>query len=143
MNGRRDAPCANEGSFFAFHAENHTEGVIVRGGVYPFDGMFRYMRSKNIILSDEFRAKDISGLFYDTSARCSSYSGVGASSSQCSLPYPYSVNSTLIAKPCLTFTDLHNFGPRSRGKLSFQWTDLNDLSRRDLDGIIVYDGKSK
>lgn len=127
---------------FTSHIENHLDSVIVRGSAFPFDNMQNYLRTRSVNLTVDYRARDITGLFYDISGPCAGYPAINPTSAQCSVPNPYS-NTSLIAKPCLTFSDLNAAGPRSTGRISFHWTDLDDRSRRDLDNVILYDGRSK
>ncbi|KAF9363852.1 Chitin synthase, class 3 [Mortierella sp. NVP85] len=121
--------------------ENYTRSVIIRGSLYPYANMQAYLQRKKIDLTSEYQGQDITSLFYDTSTPCTGYPGLNPSNTQCIVQNPYSINASLIAKPCITFTDLQVSGPRPTAKLSFLWTDFQDRSRRDLDNIIIYDGR--
>jgi len=125
------------------HIENYTRSVIIRGSLYSYPNMQAYLQRKKIDLTSEYQGQDITSLFYDTSTPCTGYPGLNPSNTQCIVQNPYSINASLIAKPCITFTDLQVSGPRPTAKLSFLWTDFQDRSRRDLDNIIIYDGRSK
>jgi len=92
-------------------------------------------------MSPDFRSIDITSLFYDTSNPCASYPAINVTSAQCSVPNPYN-NTPIVAKPCLTFQDLSNSGPKLTGKVSFLWTDINDRTRHEFDNIIIYNGQS-
>ncbi|GJJ67987.1 chitin synthase [Entomortierella parvispora] len=120
--------------------DNHIDSVIIRGSAYPFDKMQQYLSARNIIMSPDFRAMDISSLFYDSSNPCSDYPAINVTSTQCTVPNPYN-NTPLVAKPCLTFQDLSTSGPKFTGKVSFLWSDVNDLTRPDLNNIMIYDGQ--
>ncbi|KAF9580571.1 Chitin synthase, class 3 [Lunasporangiospora selenospora] len=119
---------------------NHTDSVLVRGSVYSFNEMSAYLRSLGTSMSADFRARDITPLFYDSARPCARYPSIITNNTQCVVPNPYN-NTALIAKPCIPMSDLANNGPIPRGKLSFLWTDLDDKSRTDLDNFIIYDGK--
>lgn len=88
----------------------------------------------------DFKARDISALFYDTSEPCRGY-GLNLTSTQCSVASPWN-NGNLVAKPCVSLATLTNTGPRPRGKLSFLWGDLTD-KRREVANLVIYDGSSK
>ncbi|KAF9562029.1 hypothetical protein EC968_005408 [Mortierella alpina] len=120
--------------------DNQIDSVIIRGSVYPFEGMQEYLRNNRVIMSQDYRGRDITSLFYDSSRPCSAYPAINVTSTQCVVPNPYN-NTPIISKPCLEYRDLASKGPRARGKLSFLWTDLNDESRHDFDNVIIYDGK--
>ncbi|KAG0344819.1 Chitin synthase, class 3 [Podila humilis] len=122
--------------------DNHIDSVIVRGGVYHFETMQEYLRTKkaDLTMSPDFRGRDISALFYDSSAPCSGYPMVNITSNKCVVPNPYN-NSPIVATPCLDIREFTNKGPKASGKLSFLWTDLTDTSRHDFDNLIIYDGK--
>ncbi|KAI1312300.1 hypothetical protein EDD11_002954 [Mortierella claussenii] len=120
--------------------ENHIDSVIVRGSVYPFEEMQRFLSGRSIIMSQDFRSRDITALFYDNSMPCSSFPGINVTNSLCTVPNPYN-NTPIVAKPCLTYSDLSGSGVRSRGKLSFLWTDMYDTKRKDFDSVIIYDGR--
>ncbi|KAF9962688.1 hypothetical protein BGZ70_007975 [Mortierella alpina] len=120
--------------------DNQLDSVIIRGSVYPFEGMQEYLRNKKVIMSQDYRGRDITPLFYDSSRPCSAYTAINVTSTQCVVPNPYN-NTPIISKPCLEYRDLGSFGPKARGKVSFLWTDLNDESRHDFDNVIIYDGK--
>ncbi|KAG0198058.1 hypothetical protein BGX28_008477 [Mortierella sp. GBA30] len=120
--------------------DNQIQSVIIRGSVYPFEDMQAYLKRRNIIMSQDYRGRDITQLFYDSSQPCTAYPAINITDVQCTVPNPYN-NTPIISKPCLNYKDLLSAGPRSRGKLSFLWTDLNDLSRHDFDNVIVYNGK--
>lgn len=121
--------------------ENHLDSVIIRGSAYPFVGMQNYLRTRNIIMSTDFRSRDLTSLFYDTSNPCSNYPAINISSALCTIPNPYN-NTPIVAKPCLTFQDLAASGPKMTGKVSFLWTDINDLTRPEFNNIIIYNGQS-
>ncbi|KAF8925104.1 hypothetical protein BGZ58_001144 [Dissophora ornata] len=120
--------------------DNHLDSVIVRGSLYPFAAMQTYLSSRSVVMSQDYRARDITALFYDSSTPCATYPAVNLTSVQCTVPNPY-MNTPIVAKPCLTFSDLSASGPSSSSKLSFLWTDLNDYSRHDFDSVIIYDGR--
>ncbi|KAF9356589.1 hypothetical protein BGX26_005048, partial [Mortierella sp. AD094] len=122
------------------YKDNHLNSVLVRGTLYPFDQMQAFLAKKNIALSVDYRGMDITPLFFDTTMPCSGYPAVNITSAQCSLQNPYSVNASIIAKPCLTFTDLSFAKIPPNGTLSFHWTDLQDNARPDLNNIMSYDG---
>ncbi|KAG0228625.1 Chitin synthase, class 3 [Actinomortierella wolfii] len=115
---------------------NYIESVIVRGTVYPFEEMQDHLRSRNIIMSNDYRGRDITALFYDDANPCSSITSVNTTS--CTVPNPY-MNSPIVAKPCIPISYLKRV--HSQGRLSFLWTDLNDKSRREFDNLVVFDGK--
>ncbi|KAF9190224.1 hypothetical protein BGZ50_000331 [Haplosporangium sp. Z 11] len=120
--------------------DNHINSVIVKGSLYSIDDMQRYLRSKSIIMSQDYQGRDISALFFDGSMPCGAYPAVNISNAQCVVPNPYN-NTPLVAKPCLNIKELFVSGLEPQGKLAFLWTDLNDRTRREFDNIIVYDGK--
>ncbi|KAF9970396.1 Chitin synthase, class 3 [Actinomortierella ambigua] len=114
---------------------NHIESVIVRGTLYPFEDMRRFLQTKNITLAPDYRANDISALFFDDTNPCSSF--FVANTTSCSVPNPYK-NPPLVARPCLAISQLQRLS--SQGRLSFLWTDLDDKRRRDFDNLVVFDG---
>ncbi|KAF9095898.1 hypothetical protein BGX29_008838 [Mortierella sp. GBA35] len=116
----------------------HTGHVFVRGTAYRFEVMHQYLASKNVVMSPDFRARDITPLFYDDSLPCRAYPAFNITNVQCVVPNPYQ-NTALIAKPCLSLSALESNGPRPQGKLSFLWSDL-DGRRKDLANLVIYDG---
>lgn len=117
----------------------HSDYVFVRGAAYSFAAMQSFLLGggRNIVMPVDFKARDISALFYDTSEPCRGY-GLNLTSTQCSVASPWN-NGNLVAKPCVSLATLTNTGPRPRGKLSFLWGDLTD-KRREVANLVIYDG---
>lgn len=117
----------------------HSGYVFVRGAAYSFPAMQSFLLGggRNIIMPVDFKARDISALFYDTSEPCKGYS-LNLTSTQCSIASPWN-NGNLVAKPCVSLATLTNTGPRPSGKLSFLWGDLTD-QRREAANLVIYDG---
>ncbi|KAF9128537.1 hypothetical protein BGX30_014286 [Mortierella sp. GBA39] len=113
--------------------------VFVRGAAYPFSAMQSFLLGggRNIIMPVDFKSRDISALFYDTSEPCRGY-GLNLTSTQCSIASPWN-NGNLVAKPCVSLATLTNTGPRPRGKLSFMWGDLTN-KRQETASLVIYDG---
>lgn len=120
----------------------HPDYVFVRGAAYSFSAMQSFLLGggRNIVMPEDFKARDISALFYDTSEPCRGY-GLNLTSTQCSVASPWN-NGYLVAKPCVSLATLISTGPRPRGKLSFLWGDLTD-KRREAANLVIYDGNSK
>lgn len=119
----------------------HADYVFVRGEAYKFQEMQSFLVSRNnTLMGQDFRARDISAIFYDTSEPCRGYE-FKLPKDRCTVPSPWN-NTALTATPCVPLSALTGFGPRPKGKLSFLWGDLAD-KRREVADLVIYDGNSK
>jgi hypothetical protein len=91
-------------------------------------------------MGQDFRARDISALFYDPSEPCRG-SDLKLPKDRCSIPSPWN-NTALVVTPCVPLSALTSFGIRPKGKVSFLWGDLAD-KRREVADLVIYDGNSK